>query len=126
MELCHWIILSLQVDKCTEPGFVTLRNVKSPVLPCRDLDQTTRLEGTVKEFQWTNPHAWIMLTVAKQGEPDQEWAIEMGVPAVWRGRAGSAGGIGQAKRASPRRMTAGAFAWIGRRGADRGLDQCVN
>jgi hypothetical protein len=45
-----------------------------------DADQTTTLEGTVKEFQWTNPHAWITLTVAKQGEADQQWAIEMGGP----------------------------------------------
>jgi hypothetical protein len=34
-----------------------------------DANQTTTLEGTVKEFQWTNPHAWIVLTVAKQGAP---------------------------------------------------------
>ena len=27
-----------------------------------DANQVTNLEGTVKEFQWTNPHAWIMLT----------------------------------------------------------------
>ena len=45
-----------------------------------DANQTTTLEGTVKEFQWTNPHAWIMLTVAKQSEADQQWAIEMGGP----------------------------------------------
>jgi hypothetical protein len=45
-----------------------------------DANQTTTLEGTVKEFQWTNPHAWIVLTVAKQGEADQQWAIEMGGP----------------------------------------------
>jgi hypothetical protein len=37
------------------------------------------LEGTVKEFQWTNPHAWIMLTVAK-GSDAQQWAIEMNGP----------------------------------------------
>jgi uncharacterized protein DUF6152 len=41
-----------------------------------DSSQTTTLEGTVKEFQWTNPHAWVMLTVAKDGQ-SQEWAIEM-------------------------------------------------
>jgi hypothetical protein len=45
-----------------------------------DANQTTTLEGTVKEFQWTNPHAWIVLTVAKQGEADQQWAVEMGGP----------------------------------------------
>jgi hypothetical protein len=44
-----------------------------------DAGQTTTLEGTVKEFQWTNPHAWIMLTVAKEGQA-QDWAIEMNGP----------------------------------------------
>ena len=28
-----------------------------------DASKTVTLEGSVKEFQWTNPHAWIMLTV---------------------------------------------------------------
>jgi Family of unknown function (DUF6152) len=45
-----------------------------------DANATTNLEGTVKEFQWTNPHAWIMLTVNKDGQ-DQQWAIEMNGPA---------------------------------------------
>lgn len=44
-----------------------------------DANQSTTLEGTVKEFQWTNPHAWIVLTVNKDGQ-DQQWAIEMGGP----------------------------------------------
>jgi hypothetical protein len=44
-----------------------------------DATKTTELQGTVKEFQWTNPHAWIMLTVQKDGQP-QEWAIEMNGP----------------------------------------------
>jgi hypothetical protein len=44
-----------------------------------DATQTTTLEGTVKEFQWTNPHAWIMLTVQKEGQA-QDWAIEMNGP----------------------------------------------
>jgi hypothetical protein len=38
--------------------------------------QTATLEGTGREFQWTNPHAWIMLTVAKDGQ-SQDWAVEM-------------------------------------------------
>jgi Family of unknown function (DUF6152) len=41
-----------------------------------DRIQTVALEGTVKEFQWTNPHSWIMLTVAKEGQ-SQLWAVEM-------------------------------------------------
>jgi hypothetical protein len=34
------------------------------------------LQGTVKEFQWTSPHAWIMLTVEGKNRLEQ-WAIEM-------------------------------------------------
>jgi len=41
-----------------------------------DSDREVTLQGTVKEFQWTSPHAWIMLTVDREGRP-QEWAIEM-------------------------------------------------
>jgi hypothetical protein len=44
-----------------------------------DAEKTTNLEGTVKEFQWTNPHAWILLNVAKEGQV-QEWAIELNGP----------------------------------------------
>jgi len=44
-----------------------------------DASQLVTLEGTVKEFQWTNPHAWIILTVAEEGQPVQ-WAIEMNGP----------------------------------------------
>jgi hypothetical protein len=45
-----------------------------------DAEKKVTLEGTVKEFQWTNPHSWILMTVASaQGQPEQ-WAIEMGGP----------------------------------------------
>ena len=41
-----------------------------------DAEKAIALEGTVKDFQWTNPHAWILLTVGSD-----QWAIEMGGPA---------------------------------------------
>jgi hypothetical protein len=41
-----------------------------------DSEREVTLQGTVKDFQWTNPHAWIMLTVERKGHPEQ-WAIEM-------------------------------------------------
>jgi hypothetical protein len=45
-----------------------------------DATKQETLAGTVKEFQWTNPHAWILLMVSNpQGQLDQ-WAIEMGGP----------------------------------------------
>jgi hypothetical protein len=40
-----------------------------------DATKSTKLEGVVKEFQWTNPHAWILMTVG-----NEQWAIEMGGP----------------------------------------------
>jgi len=45
-----------------------------------DAEKSLTLEGTVKEFQWTNPHSWILMMVNNaQGQPEQ-WAIEMGGP----------------------------------------------
>jgi hypothetical protein len=47
-----------------------------------DANKQMTLEGTVKEFQWTNPHSWILLMVA-DGEAAQpvQWAVELGAPA---------------------------------------------
>jgi len=46
-----------------------------------DADSKITVEGIVKEFQWTNPHAWIMLTVANATDGKAEpWAIEMNGP----------------------------------------------
>ena len=44
-----------------------------------DAARQVTLQGTVKEFQWTSPHAWILLTVERGGRPE-EWAIEMNGP----------------------------------------------
>ena len=45
-----------------------------------DANQLVTLEGTVKEFQWTNPHAWIYLLVPEGEGPPVQWAIEMNGP----------------------------------------------
>ncbi len=47
-----------------------------------DANKQTTLEGTVKDFQWTNPHSWILLMVT-DGEAAQpvQWAVELGAPA---------------------------------------------
>jgi Family of unknown function (DUF6152) len=44
-----------------------------------DADRQVTLQGTVKEFQWTNPHAWVILAVDRNGR-SQQWAIEMNGP----------------------------------------------
>jgi Family of unknown function (DUF6152) len=47
-----------------------------------DAEQTVTLQGTVKEFEWTNPHSWlhIMVTDAKTGQQGV-WALELSSPA---------------------------------------------
>ena len=37
------------------------------------------LQGTVAEFQWTNPHAFIEMTVPGRGEA-RRWSIELNSP----------------------------------------------
>ncbi|HMI98009.1 MAG TPA: DUF6152 family protein, partial [Micropepsaceae bacterium] len=45
-------------------------------------DKTVSMTGTVKAFEWTNPHSWLRIIVEDQatGKP-LEWALEMGSPA---------------------------------------------
>ena len=41
------------------------------------------LVGTIKEFQYTNPHSWIQILVPRQGGGgDVEWSIETAAPIV--------------------------------------------
>ena len=44
-----------------------------------DNQKITELTGTVKEFQWTNPHVWIQVNVDKGGTKE-EWSVEGGSP----------------------------------------------
>jgi Family of unknown function (DUF6152) len=48
-----------------------------------DHSKTLTLKGTVKTFQWTNPHVvvWVMVQPEGGGEP-QEWSIETTSPGV--------------------------------------------
>ena len=42
-----------------------------------DTDKKVTLSGTVKEFQWTNPHSWMLVMVPNaKGQPEQ-WAVEL-------------------------------------------------
>jgi hypothetical protein len=44
-----------------------------------DQTKVMTLEGTVHEFQWTNPHSFIELDVASGGRT-QRWSIELNSP----------------------------------------------
>ena len=48
-----------------------------------DSDKQVTLVGTVREFQWNNPHCWIQLLVPDANNPNAapvEWGVEMGAP----------------------------------------------
>ena len=45
-----------------------------------DSEKTIELSGTIKEFQWTNPHVWIQVTVETADGEAEEWSIEGGGP----------------------------------------------
>jgi len=47
-----------------------------------DSDKTLTMTGTVKEFEWTNPHSWLRIIVEDQASGKTlQWALEMGAPA---------------------------------------------
>jgi uncharacterized protein DUF6152 len=48
-----------------------------------DRTKTVTIKGTVKTFQWTNPHCviWVVIQPAGGGDP-QEWTIETTSPGV--------------------------------------------
>jgi hypothetical protein len=45
-----------------------------------DQTKTVSLKGTVAEFQWTNPHAWIELDVPNARGVVERWSIELNSP----------------------------------------------
>jgi hypothetical protein len=45
-----------------------------------DAQKEVVLKGTVKEFQWSNPHTWIQLNVTDASGKTIEWSIEGGSP----------------------------------------------
>ena len=54
-----------------------------------DQSKTMTLEGSVKDFRWTNPHVFIEMLVKGENGADEDWSIEMTSPehlarAGWR------------------------------------------
>jgi hypothetical protein len=46
-----------------------------------DAEKTVTMQGTVKEFEWVNPHSWlrVMVNDEKSGKP-LLWALELSSP----------------------------------------------
>ena len=45
-----------------------------------DMDKDTVVKGTITQFEWTNPHGRISLSVADATGAAQEWVVECGPP----------------------------------------------
>ena len=45
-----------------------------------DRTKKVTLTGTVREFQWTNPHTWIQVLVPNTTGDATEWGVECGSP----------------------------------------------
>ena len=43
-------------------------------------DKVIELTGTIKEFQFTNPHTWIQILVENDKGEKVEWSVEWGAP----------------------------------------------
>lgn len=46
-----------------------------------DRNKEVTVTGTVKEFQWTNPHCWLQVVVVSDGQA-KEWSFEGGSPGI--------------------------------------------
>ncbi len=47
-----------------------------------DQEASLLLTGTVKEFQWANPHVWIQVNVPNSQSMMEEWSVEGGGPNI--------------------------------------------
>ena len=45
-----------------------------------DMPKRVTVKGTVREFQWTNPHSYIQLLVKDDAGKEVEWSLEMAAP----------------------------------------------
>ena len=69
-KTCRWLLLSSLLLP------LALYAHHSPAM--FDFSKQLTLTGTVREFQWTNPHSYIQLMVKNEQGQEVEWSLEMG------------------------------------------------
>lgn len=47
-----------------------------------DQNKTVKLEGTVVQMEWVNPHSWLHIEVVNDKGEKEVWKVEGGSPAV--------------------------------------------
>ena len=87
-----------------------------------DKGRVIETQATVIDFQWTNPHVWIEISIAGEGGAAEQWSIEGLGPnslfrAGWRPNSFAAGDL-ITIRFNPMRDGSHAGGFIGARFAD--------
>lgn len=50
-----------------------------------DKNKVIEAQATVREFQWTNPHVWIEITITNEDGESEDWSIEgLGTNSLFR------------------------------------------
>lgn len=49
-----------------------------------DMSRTLELAGTIRKFQWTNPHCWFWIVITNASGQPEEWGIETSAPGMLR------------------------------------------
>jgi hypothetical protein len=84
----RWSLSSRPLWLCTAAGLLVISLVLvRPVLAHHstaafDDGRVVRIEGTITQFRWINPHASIKLEGTAEGGPDGLWTVEMTAPNV--------------------------------------------
>jgi hypothetical protein len=47
-----------------------------------DRNAPVHLEGTVVEFEWVNPHSWLVIDVENEDGSVERWRVEGGAPSA--------------------------------------------
>jgi hypothetical protein len=51
-------------------------------LSAYNITKRVQIEGTVKQFEWSSPHCWLILTVTDPQGKAKDWVLEAGTPVV--------------------------------------------
>jgi hypothetical protein len=65
---------------CAAAGAIGLPAAAHHSAAMFDRGQEVVFEGTVREFQYTNPHSWLQLVVTDENGNSVEWSFEAAAP----------------------------------------------